>query len=217
VHKNISRKLLIVNIAVLVILFTVYIFGYYILNYPLKFNFFQVIKECEIYYLCIALLFLALVSWMISTLKIKNLNSINKFLLIYTILCGLLLGYFLHVAVDSYISTRKAIKEIENKYIQQAKEDIKKDNVTYRFSGGFSIPEYDAETLKKIDSIRKKFGISYESAGCTVDAIDIEGQKKYEETVKPYLEKRNGKGWEERMDKEIEKVKKVKISDLGDR
>lgn len=203
-HKNITRKLLIVNIAVLVILFTVYIFGYYILNYPLNFNFFQIVKDCEIYYLGIALLFLALISWMISTLKIKNFNAVSKFLLVYTILCGLLLGYFLYATVDSYISTRKAIKEIENKYIQQAKEDIKKDNVTYRFSGGFSIPEYDAETLDKIDNIRKKFGISYENTGCTIDAIDWEGQKKYEETVKPYLEKRNGKGWEEKMNKEID-------------
>ena len=215
-HKNISRKLLIVNITVLVLLFTVYIFGYYIFNYPLKFNFFQIIKECEIYYLGIALLFLAMVSWMISTLKIKNLNVVNKFILVYTILCGLMLCYFLYVATDTYISTRKAIKETENKYIQQAKEDIKKDNVTYRFAGGFSIPEYDAEMLNKIDKIRKKFGINYESTGCTVDAIDMEGQKRYEETVKPYLDKRNGKGWEERMDKEIEKVKKVKISNLGD-
>lgn len=206
-----------VNIAVLVLLFSAYIFGYYLFNYPLKFSFFQIIRDCGIHYLFIALLFLALVSWMISTLKIKNLNSINKFLLIYTILCGLLLGYFLYVSADTYISTQKAIRESENKYILQAKEDIKKDDVTYRFAGGFSIPEYDAETLDKIDSIRRKFGISYENTGCVIDAIDMEGQKKYEETVKPYLDKRNGKGWEERMDKEIEKVKKIKVSNPGDR
>jgi len=206
-----------VNIAVLVLLFSAYIFGYYLFNYPLKFSFFQIIRDCGIHYLFIALLFLTLVSWMISTLKIKNLNSINKFLLIYTILCGFLLGYFLYVSADTYISTQKAIRESENKYILQAKEDIKKDDVTYRFAGGFSIPEYDAETLDKIDSIRRKFGISYENTGCVIDAIDMEGQKKYEETVKPYLDKRNGKGWEERMDKEIEKVKKIKVSNPGDR
>ncbi|MFY7815507.1 MAG: hypothetical protein ACOVRK_10015, partial [Chryseobacterium taeanense] len=92
-----------------------------------------------------------------------------------------------------------------------AKEDIKKDNVTYRFSGGFSIPEYDAETLNKIDSIRKKYGINYENTGCTVDAIDMEGQKRYEETVKPYLDKRNGKGWAEKMNREIDNLKKINI------
>lgn len=64
-----------VNIAVLVLLFSAYIFGYYLFNYPLKFSFFQIIRDCGIHYLFIALLFLALVSWMISTLKIKNLNS----------------------------------------------------------------------------------------------------------------------------------------------
>jgi len=49
----------------------------------------------------------------------------------------------------------------------------------YRFAGGLSIPEYDVKTQNKIDSIRKKFGISYFNTGCTVDVIDIEGQQKY--------------------------------------
>lgn len=204
----ISKKLLTINIVVLFLLIVSHILGNYLILYPIKFDFRKVVSESKPLYLLVALALFALIAWLISHLKIKNLKPENKFLLVYTILCGVLLSYIIYFDVNTYISTRKAIKETENKYIQQAKEDIKKDNVTYQFSGGFSIPVYDAETLNKIDSIRKKFGISYENTGCTIDAIDMEGQKKYEETVKPYLEKRNGKGWEERMDREISNLKR---------
>jgi hypothetical protein len=168
-------------------------------------------SESRPHYLLVSLALFAVIAWLISHLKIKNLKPKSKFLLAYTILCGILLSYIIYFDTDTYISTRKAIKNTENKYIWQAKEDIKKDNVTYRFAGGFSFPVYDAETLDKIDSIRKKYGISYENTCCIVDAIDKEGQKKYEETVKPYLDKRNGKGWEEKMNREIDNLKKINI------
>ena len=38
--------------------------------------------------------------------------------------------------------------------------------------------------------------------------MEIKAQEKYKETVKVYLEKRNGKGWEEKMDYEITQLKK---------
>ena len=77
------------------------------------------------------------------------------------------------------------------------------------YSGGFVIPSYDAKTYKKIDSIKEKYGIRDQNTGCTIDEIDSKGQDKYEEIVMPYLEKRNGKGWENKMKNEIEKLKKV--------
>jgi hypothetical protein len=107
--------------------------------------------------------------------------------------------------------TKKAITKSENGYIKQAKEDIKKDNVIFKCSGGFVIPKYDEKTYKKIDSIKEKYGIRDENTGCTIDEIDSKGQDKYEEIVMPYLEKRNGKGWEKKMDSEIQKLKKVEL------
>lgn len=205
-----------VNITVVLLLIIAHTLGGYLINYPIKSDFWTVVSESKPQYLLVALVLFFVIAWLLSHLKINNLKAGNKFLLIYTILCGILSGYIIYFDAGTYISTRKSIKEIENKYIQQAKEDIKKDNVTYSFAGGFFFPEYDDETLDKIDRIRKKFGVNYQNTGCIIDAIDSEGQKKYEETVKPYLDKRNEKGWEERMDKEIEKLKKVKISNLGD-
>ncbi|WP_458796246.1 FEKKY domain-containing protein [Chryseobacterium proteolyticum] len=39
----------------------------------------------------------------------------------------------------------------------------------------------------------------------------LKPKKKYKETVQPYLDKRNGKGWENRMEKEIENIKKTPL------
>lgn len=69
------------------------------------------------------------------------------------------------------------------------------------------MPEYDEKKISKIDSIRKNYGITYDNTGCIVDFKIIEAEKKYKNTVKAYLEKRNGKNWEAKMNVEIEKVK----------
>lgn len=207
----VSKKLLIINIVVVMLLITAHTLGGYFIMYPMRSDVWTVILESSPYYLLIALAIFALIAWLISHLRIKNLNPKNKFLLACTILCGVLLTFIIYFDAATYISTRKAIRESENEYIQKAKEDIKKDNVMYRFADGLSIPEYDLKTRNKIDSIRKKFGVTYFNTGCTVDIIDIEGQQKYGEAVKLYLEKRNGKGWEEKMNKEIENLKKVKL------
>ncbi|WP_157456437.1 FEKKY domain-containing protein [Chryseobacterium hispalense] len=207
----VSKKLLVINIVVVLLLILAHTLGGYLIIYPMKSDVWTVVSESRPHYILVALALFAVIAWLISHLKIKNVKPKNKFLLVYTILCGILLCYIIYFDADTYISTRKAIIKAENEYIQQAKEDIKKDNIIYRFAGGLPIPEYDLKTRNKIDSIRKKFGISYFNTGCTVDVIDIEGQQKYEETVKPYLEKRNGKGWKEKMNKEIENLKKVKL------
>lgn len=206
-----SGKLLTINIIVVLLLIAAHTLGGYLIMYPMKPDFWTVVSESSPQYLLIALALFAVIAWLISHLKIKNINSENKFLLAYTILSGVLLTFIIYFDAATYISTRKAIRESENEYIQQAKEDIKKDNVMYRFACGLSMPEYDAKTQNKIDNIRRKFGIRYFNTGCTVDLIDLEGQQKYEETVKPYLEKRNGKGWEEAMNQEIENLEKVKL------
>lgn len=204
----VSRKLLIITVIVVLLLITAHILGGYLIMYPIKPDFWTVVSESSPQYLLIALALFALIAWLISHLKIKNLKPENRLLLVFTVLCGILLTFIVYFDAAIYISTRKEIRESEDEYIQMAKEDIKKDNVMYRYAGGLSIPEYDIKTQNKMDSIRKKFGISYFNTGCIVDVTDLEGQQKYEETVKPYLEKRNGRGWEEKMNKEIENLNK---------
>ncbi|MEC3875496.1 FEKKY domain-containing protein [Chryseobacterium salviniae] len=204
----VSKKLLIITIVIVLLLIAVHTLGGYLIIYPMKPDVWTVASESRPQYILIALALFALIAWLVSHLRIKNINPKNKFLLVYSTLCGVLLTVIAYFDATTYISTRKAIIRSESEYIKQAKEDVKKDKIMYRFAGGLSIPEYDPKTRNKIDSIRKKFGISYFNTGCTVDVIDIEGQQKYKETVKPYLEKRNGKGWEEKMNREIENLEK---------
>ncbi|NML59215.1 FEKKY domain-containing protein [Chryseobacterium cheonjiense] len=194
----VSKKLIIISVVVVLLLITAHTLGGYLIMYPVKPDFWTVVSESSPQYLLIALALFTLIAWLISHLRIKNVKVKNRFLLVFTVLCGILLSYVIYFDAATYMSTRKAVKESENEYIQQAKEDIKKDKIMYRFANGLAIPEYDAKTQNKIDSIRKKFGISYFNTGCIVDVIDVEGQQKYEEMVKPYLEKRNGKAGKKR-------------------
>lgn len=91
--------------------------------------------------------------------------------------------------------------------MKQAKKDIEKDSVTYKFAGGFTEAAYNEKTENKIDSIYKSYGITYFNTGCIIDFMDLKAQEKYEETVQPYLIKRNGKNWELKMKSEIDKIK----------
>ncbi|WP_375181656.1 hypothetical protein [Chryseobacterium sp.] len=208
----ISKKLLRINIAVLFLLIVVYTLGNYLILYPMKFDFLTVISESQPHYLLFIIAFFVLISWLISHVRIKNLSPKNRFLLAFTILCGIMLLWISYFNLNTYFNTRKVITKIENEYIQQAKEDIKNDQVTFRFTGGFELPNNDRKMDVKIDSIQKKYGIKSKNTGCTIDEIDTKAQEKYIETVKPYLEKRNGKGWESKMQNEINKLKLTELS-----
>ncbi len=115
----VSKKLIIINSIILMLVFCAYISAIAFINYPWFLRFRNYIEWIDILYLLAALAFLALVAWMVSTLKIRNLTATNRFLLIYSILCSFLLGYFIHISIDSYLSAEKEIVQIENKYIQQ--------------------------------------------------------------------------------------------------
>ncbi|WP_185209077.1 hypothetical protein [Chryseobacterium sp. C3] len=208
----ISKKLLRINIAVLSLLIVVHTLGNYLILYPMKFDFLTVISESQPHYLLFIIAFFILISWLISHVRIKNLSPKNRFLLAFTILCGIMLLWIGYYNLSTFFNTRKVITKIENEYIQQAKEDIKNDQVTFRFTGGFELPKNDRKMDVKIDSIQKKYGIKSENTGCTIDEIDSKAQEKYIETVKPYLEKRNGKGWESKMQNEINKLKLTELS-----
>ncbi len=204
----ISKKLLRIAIAVLFLLILVYTLGNYLILYPMKFDFLTVISESQPHYLLFIIAFFVLISWLISHVRIKNLNPKNRFLLAFTILCGIMLLWIGCYNLSTSFNTRKVITKSENEYIQQAKEDIKNDQVTFRFTGGFELPNNDRKMDVKIDSIQKKYGIKSENTGCTIDEIDSKAQEK----LKPYLEKRNGKGWESKMQNEINKLKLAELS-----
>jgi len=156
----------------------------------------------------IILAIFAVISWLISHLRIRNFSFVNKFLLIFWIFCFSFLCFITVYSFSIFFKTKKEIDIVTENYAQLAKKDIKNGLINFQYADGILILEYDQKTYEKIDSIRKNYGISIHNTGCQVDWIEKEGQIKYEEVVNPYLEKRNGKGWEKQMLNEIEIIKK---------
>lgn len=198
-----NKKLVYINIIFILLVIVVYILGYYFMNYLMNFDLFYLIKECGLEYLAVIFAIAALVSYLISSLDFKKLNFKAKFLRVFPFINALFILFFIFQSTDKLLKTQRKISMREHRYSQQAEEDIKNDNVTLRYAGGLSLSVQSTQTIHHIDSIRKKYGIAYKNTGCVVDLIDSKAQEKYIAAVYPYLEKRNGKGWELRMEKEI--------------
>ena len=98
---------------------------------------------------------------------------------------------------DSYLDKQKIIE----KQRLEALNDIKKGIVKKKFGSGLIIfDENYNKRVKEIDSLqRKKYGFFVESTGCII----YEEDKYYNEAVDEYLQKRNGKNWENQYKKEL--------------
>ncbi len=203
-----NRNLIIINLTIILLLAVAYISGYYFINYPLEFNFWYSVKESGFEYFPFILAVTALLTYLFSNVSIKKLSFKAKFLRIYPILNSIILLFIIISSGTELIKKQKELSEKETEYILQAQKDIQNDQVTLSYAGGFSIPFYNNESTQgKIRDIRKKYGVTYVNTGCIIDPIDNEAQKKYTETVNPYLEKRNGKAWKDKMQKEIDGLK----------
>lgn len=201
------KKILYLNIIVIILILVVNVAIFYGINLPLPFDFNGDFNEYGTEYILIILLIIGLLAYLIASVKITQNNFKNKFLSTFLILNCLFLAFLVFEGTSVYIKKKKQLTLLENEYIKQAKKDIENDSVTYKFAGGLAVSDYNEETENKIDSIYKKYGVTYFSTGCSIDFMDIKAQEKYQETVKPYLIKRNGKNWEEKMKTEIEKIK----------
>lgn len=202
-----NRNLIIINLIIILLLAVAYISGYYFINYPLEFNFWYSVKESGFEYFPFILAITALITYLLSNISLKNLSFKTKFLRVYPIFNSIILLFFIISSGNELIKKQKELSKKETEYVLQAQKDIHHDQVTLSYAGGLSIPVYNESTLSKIRDIRRKYGVIYKNTGCTIDPIDLKAQKKYTETVNPYLEKRNGKGWEDKMQKEIDGLK----------
>lgn len=59
---------------------------------------------------------------------------------------------------------------------------------------------------KLIEGIYNKYGLYKKNLGCIIDKQTSILSKEYKKITNPYLEKRNGKGWREKMQKEIDSI-----------
>lgn len=116
----VSKKLLIINIIVLILLIVMHTLGTYLILYPRKFNLELVIEESHPIYLIIPLSFFILISWLVSHVRIKKLTPKNRFLLVFTVLCGLLFLYISFHNLNIFFKVKSQVTASENKYIKQA-------------------------------------------------------------------------------------------------
>lgn len=195
------------NSIILLLIVFVSIFGDYVSPIEMKFEYWWSTKYIEWKELLILFLSFAVFSALISLIKIKNLKFVTKFSQVFLSLNCLFLLFLIYHFAELYVTTKSQLTQRQNEIIQEAKRDIKNDNITYKLAGGLQLPLYSLQNQNRIDSIRKKYGVKYSNTGCIVDLIESQAQEKYSETVKPYLEKRNGKNWEDRMQTEIDRVK----------
>ena len=203
-----EKKFIYLNTGLILIIILVSIFGDYFSPIEMKFQYWWSTKYFEWKILLILLIVFASISSVISLIRINNLKYITKFYRVFFSLNCLFLLYLTYYFSELYLSTKSKLTKRESELIIIAKSDIKGDKVTYKCAGGLQLPMYSLKNENKTDSIRKKYGIEYINTGCIVDDVEIQAQKKYSETVQPYLEKRNGKNWEYKMKNEIENIKR---------
>ncbi|NML69746.1 hypothetical protein HHL23_08050 [Chryseobacterium sp. RP-3-3] len=203
------KKLIIINLTVLLLVTAMYIASYYFMNYPMQFDLWYMIKECQLQYLPAIFAVTALASYLVSSLDFKKLNFKSKFLSVFLLLNALALAFFVYIAADGFIKNKTELRNQEDSYTKEAEKDIRKGQIVIRYAGGLSLSVHDEKTNKKVDSICKRYGIVYKNTGCSIDRIDQKAQEKYSELTHPYLDKRNGKGWEGRMEKAIHDLKKI--------
>lgn len=208
------KKLIVLNILIIIVGFSTCIFAYHVINFEAELDLHGDFKKYGLQYYLLAAIFFALIAWLISSIEIKNLSSKTKFLASFFTINCLFLIFLLYSGIPVFLKNKKEFEQLKNKTISKAKEDIKNDKIVFEYSGGFVMLEEDSIYNQKIntfnaqkDQIFKKYGIEYINYGCIIDESKIVSQKEYKKAVEPYLEKRNGENWEEKMNAEINSIK----------
>lgn len=194
------RKYLLLLISIFLCLVTLYLINvinpYYVLQENIK----------EYLYLLVIPIFLTFIIALFVKTKEYYWNRLFPSLIISYLITFVFLGIYFF---DSYLDKQKIIE----KQRLEALNDIKKGIVKKKFGSGLIIfdENYD-KRVKEIDSLqRKKYGFFVESTGCII----YEEDKYYNEAVDEYLQKRNGKNWENQYEKEIALIiKKYPIKEI---
>lgn len=203
-----TKTLVISNILILLLIFFAIIGYFYANNYPMQFTLLYGLRDYDFKFVGVVLLIMAIIAGFTSIFNYKNFSFINKFLASFCLLNSIFFVFIISQSISRYIERKEEYLSLEKEYISKAMLDMKQDEVTFKYAGGLTLPECNGDIEHKIDSINHKYGVKYVNTGCVFMEQVSRAQDKYAEIVKTYLEKRNGKNWEQKMDKEIEMIKK---------
>ncbi|MBO9595187.1 MAG: hypothetical protein J7599_19945 [Niabella sp.] len=172
--------------------------SYYVFSYPLSFDIAYLVKQVEWHPLFLLYLALLLFAFTLAFIISRKRSFILIFLKTASILQCMAALFFVVLGLTGIYKTHQQYKEIIRETKKRAESDIKKDSVTFIFYG---LPIYDSNDLKK-DSIQARYGI-YTSFYCTLAPIEEKADAYYKQLTADYLNKRNGRGWKQRMQKEL--------------
>lgn len=210
------KKLIIANIVVFILLILCFIGDYLVFGTPIN----EISLEDWLIFLGISSSII-IISFLLSLIPFRKTNPKKVFGLLTLIFNTSLVGYISFFIINIYIDNDyqplsekncyswQTLENLESEYIKRALKDIENDEVKEFHLGGFML--LDEEEISfgvKRDSIYKKYGITLQDTGCLYDEIDEKAKEKYYELVKPYLDKRNGKDWQKRLNEELKNIEK---------
>lgn len=192
------KRILLSLLISALLMWVVIICSYYAFSYPLPFDIPSLLMQVE--WRPILLLYLALLLFAIALAFIISRKQfvIRTFLKTVSILQFMAALLFVVLGLTGIYKAHRQYKEVLGETEKRAENDIKRDSVTFI---SYGLPVFDSNYLKK-DSIRAKYGI-HTTFSCILDPFSQKEEEKYKRLTADYLDKRNGRGWQERMQEEL--------------
>ncbi|WP_300599171.1 hypothetical protein [Niabella sp.] len=181
------------------LMWIIIICSYYAFDYPQSFDIVQLVKQVEWYPLLPLYLALLLFAFILAVIISRKYPLVKTFLKTASILQCIAASFFIILGLTHLYNTSQQYKAVIRETEKRAENNIKRDSVTFT---SFGLPVPDSNYQKR-NSIQAKYGI-YTTFDCVLDPISQKAAEYYEQLTADYLNKRNGRGWEKRMQAELE-------------
>ena len=154
----------------------------------------------------------ALLSALLAFIPLKRFSYLHRLLGVNTLFNTAFLLFISYYGIGEVVDFQREYEVLSLQYKARAESDIRNEHIIYE-TAGFQIPSDSVEQAKedKIDSLWRAYGIEYSNTGCMISAPLSKAQSDYEQIVELYLNKRNGAGWRDRINLQIEKIRDDKF------
>ncbi|KAA0993520.1 FEKKY domain-containing protein [Dyadobacter aurulentus] len=203
------KKLLIINVVILAVLLIAVVAPDYYINYEVYVNLMDSLASFEWLTLLGILSGGALLSAFFAGIKPNKIPYTSRFLKINIAFNTAFLLLILYYAALAVLSAKREYEELLSEYKIKAVSDIKNGLIVYEtFGFPIVLDSADRAQIAKIDSLRRSYGLESRNIGCMMTAPLLRAQSEYEKLTAPYLDRRNGPGWKQRMDTQIANIRK---------
>ncbi len=201
------KRLKIFTLLSFFLLFLSYFLGNYLFNYPLDFNWKKTIFDTHWLPFLFIILGIIVVSISFAFIPFPGKKYVHRFFLVLAILSLITFSLFSFVGIREFLRLKNKYGLLVAERVKDAERDIKTDNIVYET---FGLPIMSKDVIE-IDSLYATYGIKFANQGCTLDFARMKANEEYEKQVESYLEKRNGIGWKQKLEAQVDAIK-VKYS-----